>query len=163
MIVSAFICCVSGSANAGDPYHDALAACRKAAELSEIPTEFKCNWKKVVAGAPGSALTGKFKYREHGLAGEMTILEGGDGPVLAAVSTVTNDQNAATCSGDLSGTRNDGDELVLKPIDEESSGCEVRIKSIPGPSLVELTATDECSLFCGVRAGFAGKWQLQTK
>lgn len=141
-------------------YLEALAACRAAAEATDDPTEFDCDWKTVVGGAPGSALTGKFKYKEKGLAGEMTILESSDGPALVGISTVSNDPNAHTCSVTLAATRVD-DQLVAKP--EDAEGCEVRIASVKGPNLVSVTATNECSTYCGMRAIFAGTWQLTNK
>ena len=147
---------------AGDAYPDALAKCRKNAEAAQDVTDFKCDWKTVVRGAPGSALTGKFRYREKGLTGTMTVLEG-DGPVLVSVLTVSKDPNAHTCSAGFQGTRNDNDELVVKPGAGDDSGCEVRIKSVPGNNIVSVTANDQCSTFCGMRAIFAGKWQLWTK
>jgi hypothetical protein len=154
------IACTFSRADAGDPYLDAMAACQEAAGKAEDPTDYKCDWKKVVDGAPGSALTGKFKFREKGMAGDMTILEPGDGPADIGISTVTSNNNAPTCSAALGASRNDNDELVATM--DDPADCEVRIVSVPGPNIVKVTATDGCSSFCGMGAAFAGEWQLQT-
>ena len=152
----------SGSAaNAGDTYLDAMAACQEAAASAEDLTDYKCDWKKVVEGAPGSALTGRYKFREEGMSGEMTILEPGDGPADIGISTVTESPNAPTCSAGFGASRNDNDELAATMDDPES--CEVRIVSVPGPSIVKVTVTEACNSFCGMGAAFEGEWQLQTK
>jgi hypothetical protein len=150
-----------GLARAGDPYLDAMAACQEAAANAEDPTDYKCDWKKVVDGAPGSALTGKYKFREKGISGEMTILEPGDGPADIGISTVTESPNTPTCSAAFGASRNDNDELVATM--DDPADCEVRIVSVPGPSIVKVTASESCSEFCGMGAAFAGEWQLQTK
>lgn len=133
-----------------------LAACRKAAMADDASTSFKCDWKAVVAGAPGAALTGRFRIVEKGLSGEMTILEGGD-PVLVAISTATKDRNAHTCALDLRGSR-DGDQLVLKEASEDE--CVVRIKSSKKPNVVQVESTEACRNFCGMRGGFEGLYRL---
>ena len=147
--------------NAGDSYLDAMAACQEAAASAENPTDYRCDWKKVIDGASGSALTGKFSFREKGMSGEMTILEPGDGPAVIGISTVTDNENTPTCSSGFGASRNDKDELVATMDDPAS--CEVRIVSVPGPSIVKVTATEGCSTFCGMGAAFTGEWQLQTK
>ncbi len=146
---------------AGDPYLDAMAACQEAAAKAEDPTDYKCNWKKVVAGAPGSSLTGQYKFREKGMSGEMTILDAGDGPAGIGISTVTNSSNAPTCSAGFGASRNDEDELVATM--DEAGDCEIRIKSVPGPNIVKVTASEACSSYCGMGGAFDGSWQLQTK
>jgi hypothetical protein len=153
--------CGNRQATAGDPYLDAMAACQEAATSAEDPTDYKCDWKKVVAGAPGSALTGRFSFREEGMSGEMTILEPGDGPADVGITTVTESDNTPTCSAGFGASRNDNDELVATMDDPEN--CEVRIVSVPGPNIVKVTATEGCSAFCGMGAAFAGKWQLKTE
>ena len=151
----------SVTVNAGDAYLDAMAACQEAAANASDPTDYKCDWKKVVAGAPGSALTGKYKFREKGMSGEMTILEPGDGPADIGISTVTESQNAPTCAASFGASRNDNDVLSATMDDPET--CEVQVLSVPGPNIVKVTVTDACSSFCGMGAAFAGEWQLQTK
>jgi hypothetical protein len=148
-------------ANAGDPYLDEIAACQEAAENAQDPTDFKCNWKKLVDGAPGGALTGKFSFREEGMTGVMTILEPGDGPASIGITTVTESENAPTCTAGFGASRNDNDELVATMDDPAS--CEVRIVSVPGPNIVKVTVTEACSAFCGMGAAFAGEWQLEAR
>lgn len=146
---------------AGDAYQDALAACQDAAANVDDPTGYACDWKKVVEGAPGSALTGKYTFREQGMSGEMTILEPGDGPADIGITTVTESDNTPTCSAKLGASRNDNDELSATM--DDPAECEVRIVSVPGPNIVKVTATEACSYFCGMGAAFAGEWQLQSK
>ncbi len=154
-------CCFGGAANAGDPYLDAMAACQEAAASAEDPTDYKCDWKKVVEGAPGSALTGRYKFREKGMSGEMTVLEPGDGPADIGIMTVTESPNAPTCSASFGASRNDNDELAATM--DDPADCEVLIVSVPGPSIVKVTASESCNSFCGMGASFDGEWQLQTK
>ena len=146
-------------ANAGATYLEALAACRAAAAKAQDPTDYPCDWKKIVAGAPGSFLSGKFSFREKGMSGEMTILETGDEPALIGISTVAKSSNSPTCSVALNAARNDKDELVATLDDAEP--CEVRIVSVPGPGIVKVTTNAGCSTYCGMGAAFDGKWQLQ--
>jgi hypothetical protein len=157
------IALVSGNkqAAADDTYLGAMAACQEAAISAEHPTGYKCDWKKVVAGAPGSALTGRFSFREKGMSGEMTILEPGDGPAQVGITTVTESDKAPTCSAGFGASRNDNDELVATMDDPEK--CEVRIVSVPGPNIVKVTATEGCSAFCGMGAAFSGTWQLEAE
>lgn len=148
-------------------YQNAMAACQAAATAAveagaDPPTNFKCDWKQVVNGAPGSSLTGKYAMREKGMSGEMTIVEPGDGPALIGISTVTESRNnAPTCSAEFKATRNDKSVLVAKT--NEPDGCEVRFFSVPGPNTVKVTATEGCSGSCGLGGSFAGKWQRQTR
>jgi hypothetical protein len=151
----------AGAAIAGDPYLDAMAACQEAAASAEDPTDYKCDWKKVVDGAPGSALTGQYKFHEKGMSGEMTILEPGDGPADIGISTVTEGPNSPTCTASFGASRNDNDELAATM--DDPADCVVSIVSVPGPSIVKVTATEACSAFCGMGAEFSGEWQLQTK
>jgi hypothetical protein len=145
---------------AGNKYQEALAACRKNALAAQDSADFKCKWKTIVRGAPGGALTGKYRYRANGLTGTLTVLEG-DGPILVGVSTVRQDKSQNQCSVDLQGARDANDELLVKPTGNDDSGCEVRIKSIPGPNLISVTVNDKCSGFCGNRAAFDGEYQLR--
>jgi hypothetical protein len=140
-------------------YAAKLAACRAAAEKADGATDFKCDWKAIVAGAPGAALTGRYTIIEKGLAGEMTVIEGGGGPALVAIATVTKDRNAHTCSLDVTGERDASDVLVLKS--KETPACIVRIKSSRQRNVVEVTGSDDCRDFCGMRAGFDGKYRLR--
>lgn len=161
LIAAAALVAVSAAshmATAGDPYLDAMAACQEAAAKSEDPTDFECDWKKVVTGAPGSALTGRFKFREPGMSGVMTILEPGFEPAQIGISTVTESENTPTCTAAFGASRNDNDELAATM--DDPSGCEVRIVSILGDNLVKVTSTDACRDFCGNGAAFDGEWQL---
>ncbi|MFZ4807747.1 MAG: hypothetical protein ACOYLQ_10855 [Hyphomicrobiaceae bacterium] len=137
---------------------DKLAACRKAALENEGSTDFKCDWKTVVAGAPGAALTGRFTYLAKGMAGEMTILEGGGEDALIAIETVTKDRNAHTCSAGLR-ARRAGDALVAKP--EDAQGCVVTVKSSKTVNVVDVTATEACQFYCGMRAVLDGRYRLK--
>jgi hypothetical protein len=150
-----------GTAVAGDPYLDAMAACQEAAASAEDPTDYKCDWKKVVEGAPGSALTGRYKFREKGMSGELTILEPGDGPADIGISTVAESSNSPTCSASFGASRNDNDELAATM--DDPADCVISIVSVPGPSIVKVKASEGCNSFCGMGAAFAGEWQLQTK
>jgi len=140
-------------------YAAKLAACRTAAEKADGATDFKCDWKAIVAGAPGAALTGRYTIIEKGLAGEMTVIEGGGGPALVAIVTATKDRNAHTCSLDVKGERNASDVLVLKSA--ETPACIVRIKSSKQRNVVEVTGSEDCRDFCGMRAGFDGRYRLR--
>lgn len=148
-----------GAAIAGPGYETALEACRVAAEAAEFPGEFKCDWKTVTRGAPGGALTGKYKSAEEGLEGSMTVLELPEGRVLVSAETVGGGDH--TCSLGIEGKRED-DAIVLKPDDVE--GCLIRIRSGTKPNIVEVDSNEDCrSYYCGMRADFAGKWKLQSK
>lgn len=151
----------SGKVGAPTRYAAAMAACQKAAANASDPTDYKCDWRAVVAGAPGSALTGKYTFREAGSSGEMTILEPGDGPADIGIMTAAKSRNAPTCTAGLGASRDDKDALVATMDDPKS--CKVRIVSVPGPNMVKVTATEACSSFCGLGATFSGLWQLQTK
>lgn len=152
----------AGKAGAGETaYLDAMAACRAAAEDATDPTDFACDWKAVIDGAPGAALTGKYKFREDGMSGEMTILDSGFEPADIGIMTVTESDNAPTCTARFGASRNDNDELAATM--DDPAGCDVRIVSVPGPNIVKVTASEACNAFCGMGAAFAGEWQLQDK
>ncbi len=149
----------SAPAVAQSPYHQALKACRAAAEAALDPTDFKCDWKTVLRGAPGSALTGKFDARINGVNGEMTILKSAEGPAIIHVSTVTKRPNAPTCSVQVTAKRGDADALVAKP--DDSDDCTITIRS-SGPNLVRVTSKS-CGGFCGVNGSFDGQYKLRVK
>ena len=149
----------SAPAFAQSPYHTALAACRAAAGKALDPTDFKCDWKTVLRGAPGSALTGKFDARSNGMAGAMTILESAEGPAIIHISTVIKRPNAPTCSVQVTATRGDDDTLVAKPGD--SDGCVISVRS-SGPNLASV-ASKSCGGFCGVNGSFDGQYKLRLK
>jgi len=153
MVVPATAQSPSGGSSA-----DKLAACRKAALENEGATDFACDWKAVVAGAPGAALTGRFTYLRKGMAGEMTILEGGGEEALIAIETVSNDRNAHTCSAGLR-ARRVGDALVAEP--EDTDGCVVTVKSGKTVNVVNVTATGACQYYCGMRAILDGPYRLK--
>lgn len=156
-LVAAFLCCAAAPAVAAD-YREALEACQQASEKAEDPTDFECDWKTVLEGAPGSTLSGKFEYREKGFSGQMTIIDPVGEPGQIGFMTAAENENASTCSGSFGASRNDNDELVATM--DEPEGCEVRVVSVPGPAIVKVTASESCSSFCGMGAAFDGTWQL---
>lgn len=147
-----------GPAAANDAYARKLDACRKAATADLAMTDFKCDWRAVTRGAPGAAFTGRYTFAERGYAGEMTVLEGGGPNALVAVSTVTNDRGAHTCTAGFEGQRED-DVLVLRETSDDA--CVVRIQSTRRVNVVEVTATEACRNFCGMRGMFEGRWRLR--
>lgn len=146
-------------AQTSSPYAAKLAQCRAAAEAADLdPTKFACDWKAVVAGAPGAALTGRFASRIKGVGGTLTILEAGGQPALIGISTV-NRRSTHTCTVKVTAERGPDDALVAKPADAE--GCVIRIRS-SGRNRVRVEATS-CGFFCGVSGTFAGDFALQGK
>ena len=149
---------VCSIAAAQAPATGALAACRAAAADAEPdPTAFKCDWKTVVRGAPGAALTGRFALIQKGVSGTMTILEGG-GQAMIAISTVEK-RSLQTCMVKVEATRGSDDALKATPA--EASGCTIRIKS-NGRNTVEV-ASEGCQFYCGARIGFDGTYRLTTR
>lgn len=153
-------CMATATAQHASPYHAKLDACLKAAKAAPDydPTDFKCDWKTVLKGAPGSALTGKFDLKAKGAGGTMTILEHAGGPALVAFQTVSKPQ-AHTCTAQLTATRGNDDALAARS--DDAKECSVRIVS-SGPNLVRVTAKD-CSHFCGAGASFSGDYKLRMK
>jgi hypothetical protein len=139
----------------------AMEACQKAAADAADPTEFKCDWKAAIDGAPGSSLTGRYAFREKGMSGIMTILDPVGEPADIGFATVANSRNAPTCTAAFGASRDGKDELVATMDDPKV--CKVRIFSVPGPNMVKVVATDACNSFCGMGATFSGLWQLQAK
>ena len=121
-------------------------------------TDFKCDWRAVTRGAPGAAFTGRYSFAERGYAGEMTVLEGGGPNALVAISTVTDDRGAHTCTAGFEGVR-EADVLVLREASDNT--CVVRIQSTRRVNVVQVTATEACRNFCGMRGVFEGRWRLR--
>ena len=159
--LTALLCSAAVPVVAADRYRAALEACQQAASSSDDPTGFKCDWKTVLKGAPGSSLSGQYTYREKGFSGEMTILDPVDEPAQIGIFTVAKNQNGSTCSGGFGASRGENDDLVATMDDPEN--CEIHIVSVPGPAILKVTASEACNAFCGVSATFAGEWQLIDK
>ncbi len=135
------------------------AACMAAAKLTDIPRNFECDWKKVVGGAGGAALSGEYKLRAKGTDGVMTILEPHDGPSYVGIETVRH-STTAVCGVGLGAWRADRDELIA--ILDDPKKCEVRISRVPGTTAVNVTTTSECKPdLCGNGASFDGQWVRQ--
>ena len=144
-------------------YDKVLAACTAAAlkhKDEPDPTGFRCDWARLVKGAPGAALTGRFLPARRGSVGAMTIIERPGAPALIAISTVSG-RAAHTCTVSVEAAR-DGDVLVARP--PEPKGCVIRVRSAAKRNVVNVAYEGECHLFfCGMGAAFDGDWRLRGK
>jgi hypothetical protein len=143
---------------AAQPYPKVLEACRAAAKAAEPgSTDYRCNWRALVRGAPGAALSGKYALRRAGYTGTMAIIDGG-GSIEVAISSV-HASSTHTCSLTATATRGADDALVATTGD--APNCRIRIVST-SRNVVRVTPTD-CSDLCGVRAVFDGNYRLITR
>lgn len=150
----------SGKASSASP-RAAMAACLEAAKLTDIPTSFECDWKKVARSAGAATLSGEYKLRAKGADGSMTILEPDDGPSYVGIETVRH-STTAVCGVGLGAWRADRTNLVA--ILDEPAKCEVRISRIPGTTAVKVTTTKECNPdLCGNGSSFDGQWVRTAK
>ena len=150
----------SGKASSASP-RAAMAACLEAAKLTDIPTSFECDWKKVTGDAGGATLSGEYKLRAKGADGTMTILEPHDGPSYVGIETVRH-STTAVCGVGLGAWRADRNQLVAML--DEPAKCEVRISRVPGTTAVKVTTTNECNPdLCGNGSSFDGQWVRTTK
>lgn len=147
------VAAVSAQSN---PYQATLKSCRAAAEASADPVGYKCNWKALIGGAHGAALSGRYDGRMAGVNAEMNLIEGG-GPALIGITSV-NKRSTNTCALTVTGGRGADDVLTAKSADEPK--CVVRIVS-SGLNQVRVTATNECQTFCGMSARFDGVYRLR--
>lgn len=155
----ALVACVCAGASASradtSPAH-MLDSCRAAArDAGADPTRFPCNWRSVVRGAAGGALTGKFAIRRKDDVGTLTILEGGGGPALIALQTTARN-SGNTCTVKTIAQRGGDDALTSKPM--EAADCTIRIVS-SGLNRVRVTSKG-CQYFCGLNVSFDGTYKL---
>ena len=136
-----------------------LEAFRNAAQkAADDPTEFKCDWAAILKGLPPQALTGQFVSRAKGIDGRMTILEGGNGPVLIGIQTVAR-SSGHTCTVQVTATRGSDGELTARPAD--APDCVVRVVAT-ARNRVRVTAKECQFAYCGLRASFDGVYERRT-
>jgi hypothetical protein len=142
------------SASAQSGYQTELTRCEKAAGAAkDAPTTFRCNWRTLVAGAPGSALTGRYTARDQHFVGTLTVIESGFGPARVGIQTSMK-SSKRQCTLQASGQRIN-DILTVKA----GTKCTIQVVS-SGPNEVTLKAKD-CQEWCGMGATFEGKFRLQ--
>jgi hypothetical protein len=141
-------------------YEATLKACRTSAVAASnsVPTEFKCDWKKLQKGAPNGALNGRFDTAQKGIDGSMVILDGGSERTLVAIQTV-HQSSTHTCTVRFSATRDASGALAAKPADVPN--CIIRIERY-GLTAVHVIVNG-CETYCGMRASFAGRYELLAK
>lgn len=144
-------------AQAGATYPTALAACEaNAKKAKDSPTSYACDWRAVVKGAPGFALTGRYQARDKNFSGTLTVIESGLGLALVGIETVFK-TSKRQCTVQATGMRGADDVLTVKPL--AGSACTIRLIS-SGPNIVTLKA-DKCQDQCGMGATFEGRFRLK--
>lgn len=139
-------------------YERALDRCATAAQKakSAAPTVYSCDWRTVVKGAPGAALTGKFAKVGRNPTGTLTILERGGAPAAVGFMTTAR-PSARTCTVAVDAQRAPNDALEARPA--VAPGCVISIRSSK-PNIVSVTTTPACQYYCGVGVGFDGDYKL---
>jgi len=138
-----------------------MTACFEAAKSTDIPTDFECDWKGVVASSQGATLSGKYKLRANGADGVMTILEPDDGPAYVGIQTLRH-STTAVCDVGMGALRGEKNELIARF--DDPGDCDVRVSRIRGTTSVKVTTTKQCNPdLCGNGTSFDGQWVLTTK
>lgn len=138
-------------------YDRALTACRAAAAAANEgdPTGFRGDWSTIVRGAPGAALTGRYRGTWRGINSSMTIIEAA-GPAQLAITTVHR-RSGHTCT--ISTTAAD-DTLTAMPA--SVPGCVIKIAS-SGKNRVRVRETNCRTFYCGALSSFEGTYRLQLR